>query len=117
MRRADGDRSDCGWRGERLDESGQGTGAVRVITRQDLQDQVMDGCVTTCRVGKKWEVWRAEMDAKSWVSGPSILLTQNSRSLHESLRSVSVPALGEKKVIWKDIQMEHQRNQKDRETV
>lgn len=43
--------------------------------------------------------------------------TENSRSLHESLRSVSVPTLGEKKVIWKDIQMEHQRNQKDRETV
>ena len=38
MRRDDGDRSDCGWRGERLDESGQGTGAVRVITRQDPQD-------------------------------------------------------------------------------
>ena len=51
--------------GGRLDESEQGTGAVRVIMRWDPQDQVMDGCVTACRVGKRREVWRAETDVKA----------------------------------------------------
>ena len=100
MRRDDEDKSACGRREGRLDESEQGTGAVRVIMRWDPQDQVMDGCVTACRVGKRREVWRAETDVKALGFWPEYFTDiENSRSLHESLHTVSAPALDDNNVI------------------
>ena len=68
--------------------------------RWDPQDQVMDGCVTACRVGKRREVWRAETDVKALGFWPEYFTDiENSRSLHESLHTVSAPALDDNNVI------------------
>lgn len=80
-------------KGEGLDESGQEWELGSDHLRQDPQDQVMDGCVTACRVGEEAECEGGDGCQVLGFWPEYFTDIENSRSLHESLHSVSVPTL------------------------